>query len=344
MCYLGVSCLHHYLIVSTVYQFEKELLNLNGACDLQNVFTRQVNLIMITDITSSVLNLPGLPFPFPFFSACGSATEGMSEIVDFFLQPYMPTIPSSIQDTDDFIRRIRNITDLPSDVLLVTLDVVSLCNCIPHDFGLCSHKDFLLDRNLPDIVVNGIHNMTELVLKKNVFEFNSECFLQTSGTAIGTIMAPAYANIVMSIFEHRLLTGSWNKPFVWLRYIDDIFAIWIYGEDKFKDFMLYINSINSSFQLSCIYSKECVQFLDVSVSVDNSGSISTDLYVKPTDTHQYLMATSCHPNHNKGSVPYCQALRILRICSSKESAKLRSTELVDCLAKEVIINEGLINR
>ena len=273
------------------------------------------------------------PISISIFSACGSATEGMSEIVDFFLQPYMPTIPSSIQDTDDFIRRIRNITDLPSDVLLVTLDVVSLCNCIPHDFGLCSHKDFLLDRNLPDIVVNGIHNMTELVLKKNVFEFNSECFLQTSGTAIGTIMAPAYANIVMSIFEHRLLTGSWNKPFVWLRYIDDIFAIWIYGEDKFKDFMLYINSINSSFQLSSIYSKECVQFLDVSVSVDNSGSISTDLYVKPTDTHQYLMATSCHPNHNKGSVPYCQALRILRICSSKESAKLRSTELVDCLAK-----------
>ena len=50
--------------------------------------------------------------------------------------------------------------------------------------------------------------MTELVLEKNVFEFNSECFLQTSGTAIGTKMAPAYANIAMSIFERKLLTGS----------------------------------------------------------------------------------------------------------------------------------------
>ena len=45
------------------------------------------------------------------------------------------------------------------------------------------------------------------------------------------------------------------------------------------------------------------------------------------------MATSCHPNHTKRSIPYCQALRILRICSSKESAKLRCTELVDCLVK-----------
>ena len=98
-------------------------------------------------------------------------------------------------------------------------------------------------------------------------------------------------------------------------------------------FMLYINSIHSSFQFTCNYSEECVQFFDVSVSVDNSGNITTDLYVKPTDTQQYLMATSCHPNHTKRSIPYSQALRILRICSSKESAKIRYTELVDCLVR-----------
>ena len=107
----------------------------------------------------------------------------------------------------------------------------------------------------------------------------------------------------MSIFERRLLTGSFIKPFVWLRYIDDIFAIWSYGEDEFKDHMPYINSIHSTFQFTCNYSKECVQFLDVSVSVENSGNISTDLHVKPTDTHQYLLATSCHSNHTKRSMP-----------------------------------------
>ena len=86
----------------------------------------------------------------------------------------MPTTPSFINDTDDLIQGKRNITDLPSDVLLVTFDVVSLYPSIPHDFGLCALKDFLLDRSLTAIVVNGISNMTELVLKKNVFEFNSE--------------------------------------------------------------------------------------------------------------------------------------------------------------------------
>ena len=49
-------------------------------------------------------------------------------------------------------------------------------------------------------------------------------------------MAPVYANIVMSILERNFLTGSCNKALVWLRYIDDIFAIWTLGEDKLKDF------------------------------------------------------------------------------------------------------------
>lgn len=53
---------------------------------------------------------------------------------------------------------------------------------------------------------SGTLKISELVLKKNVFEFNY--FLQMSGTAIGTKMAPAYANIFMSVFERDLLSGT----------------------------------------------------------------------------------------------------------------------------------------
>ena len=69
--------------------------------------------------------------------------------------------------------------------------------------------------------------------------------------------------------------------------------------------------------------------MDVPFSVDNSGNITTDFHVKPTDTHHYLLTTSCHPNHTNRSITYCQALRILLICSEIETAKLRCAELVD---------------
>ena len=78
---------------------------------------------------------------------------------------------------------------------------------------------------------------------------------------------------------------------------------------------------------------DCVQFFDDSVSVDNSCNIPTELYVKSTHTHQYLPATIYHSSHTKRRIPYTQALRMLRISSNIETAKLRCTKHVNCLLK-----------
>ena len=219
---------------------------------------------------------------------------------------------------------------------------MSLHPSISHYFRLRALNNFLLDHDLPVNVVIGIHSMTELVHKQSMFEFSSEHFLQTSGTAIGTKMAPAYANTAMSILERNLLTGSCNKPLVWLRYIDDILAICTYGEDKLLGFLSHINSIHSCFRLTCNHYKECVQFFDVSVSVDRTGKRTTDLYAKPSDAHQYLLATSWNPSNTKPSIPNSQALRIVRICSNIETARSRCTELVDCFVKRGY-NKGKTN-
>ena len=40
----------------------------------------------------------------PIVSAVGSPTEGLSELVDHFIQPFVPNIPSCIRDTQDFFR------------------------------------------------------------------------------------------------------------------------------------------------------------------------------------------------------------------------------------------------
>jgi len=269
----------------------------------------------------------------PVISACGSATEGLSEIVDYFLQPFIPLIPSFIKDTDDFIRKIRTITSIPPGALLVTIDVVALYPSIPHVDGINALRTFLTENTLPAKVIDGVCEMADLVLKKNVFEFNSEFFLQLSGTAIGTKMAPAYANAFMHIFERGLLSTATLLPDKWFRYIDDIFLIWTHGEEKLYDFLRFINSIIPNIQFTCEFSSKRVNFLDVSVSLDTTGVLITDLYTKSTDTHQYLLASSCHPNHTKRSIAYSQALRILRICSNIDTARHRCQELTEFLVK-----------
>jgi hypothetical protein len=269
----------------------------------------------------------------PVISACGSPTEGLSEIVDYFLQPYIPSIPSYIKDTSDFLSKLRTLGSIPSGAFLVTVDVVALYPSIPHSDGLRALKEFLVKKHLPTSIIDGIHDMADIVLKGNVFEFNSEYFRQTSGTAIGTKMAPAYANVFMSVFEQEILDRAEDIPFIWYRFIDDIFMVWTHGEQKLQEFFTYINSINNNIQFTSDYSLHSVHFLDVLVSVGDSGTLVTDLYTKPTDTHQFLHAKSCHPNHIKRSIPYSQALRVLRICSDPQTARTRCDELTEYLVR-----------
>ena len=72
--------------------------------------------------------------------------------------------------------------------------------------------------------------------------------------------------------------------------------------------------------------KNIINFLDVTVSIAE-GVIETDLYVKSTDSHQYLLSSSCHPFYCKKGIPYSQALRLNRICSNNEFFDKRCNDL-----------------
>ena len=72
---------------------------------------------------------------------------------------------------------------------------------------------------------------------------------------MGTICAPAYANIFMAEFEQKyiyLLTK--DKSILFLRYID-IFMAWTKSEKQVKDFMSELNqkhpSIKSDYNFEC---------------------------------------------------------------------------------------------
>ena len=67
---------------------------------------------------------------------------------------------------------------------------------------------------------------------------------------MGTRMAPAFANLFMGEFERKALEGYVYKPFLWLRYIDDILMVWTHGNEKLKSFIAYLNSIHPTIKLA----------------------------------------------------------------------------------------------
>ena len=133
----------------------------------------------------------------------------------------------------------------PEGTILVTIDVVGLYPHIPHNEGLEAIRKILNMRTNQEIPTDDIVDLEELVLKNNNFEFGGKYFLQKRRPAMGTRMPPAYANLFMPDLESQRLDLAPVKPYLWLRYIDDIFMIWTAGEEQLQEFLQWINQLPS---------------------------------------------------------------------------------------------------
>jgi hypothetical protein len=121
----------------------------------------------------------------------------------------------------------------------------------------------------------------------------------------------------MSYLETRFLATQKYKPLEWWRFIDDIFMIWAHPRQELYSFLEAINSFHKSIKFTYEVDTETAHFLDVTITKDSNGYLNTTVYTKPTDAHLYLHYSSYHPDHQKNSIPYSQAVRIRRICSDQ---------------------------
>ena len=144
------------------------------------------------------------------------------------------------------------------------------------------------------------------------------------------------AYLFLAKFETDTLSRAPYEPHTWWRYIDDIFMIWTHSVDDLHAFTSYLNSIHPIIKFTSNYSFTSIPFLDVNVFVDN-GNITTGLYTKATDKHQYSLHSSCHPQHTKRAIPFSLALRLRRIYSSDETFKQRSIKRTQILPQQTRI-------
>lgn len=173
--------------------------------------------------------------------------------------------------------------------------------------------------------------LLEKVLQLNNFKFNDPNFIQVKGTAMSTSAAPNFVNVYKGRLEDKYVYRTeWSHYIIDLvRFIDDIFLIWKADEDSLTTFIEYLNGVVPSIKFTHEISYNSVNFLDTKITKDTAGNISTDVYQKPTDTQPYLHWTSAHPPHLKYSIPYSQALKLRRICSSTRVLEQRILEYTD---------------
>ena len=84
---------------------------------------------------------------------------------------------------------------------------------------------------------------------------------------------------------------------------------WVHGEEDLLSFKEWINTIHPSLKFTFEYSVDGIEFLDLFIYTKD-GEIQTKLYSKVSDTHSYLIQSSCHKQHIVKNIPFNIARRV----------------------------------
>ena len=271
----------------------------------------------------------------PIVSGCGGPTENISQLVDLQLKPHIPEIKSYIKDSGHLISLLEN-TPIPKNCTLITIDVKSLYLNIPHKDGINAVLNRLYhtqeQADQMTIPPGTMADLLGIVLEQNYFQFADKMYHQVQGTAMGTKMAPSYANIFMAELEERLLDNYPIKPLLWKRYIDDILCIWPEQPSKIDHFIKYLNQSHPTIKFTYEYSTQSINFLDLTIYKGTRHMTSLILDFKPffktTNKFQYLEYNSAHPKSIFSSLVKGELTRLLRACSDQEAYERVTNKLL----------------
>ena len=135
----------------------------------------------------------------------------------------------------------------------------------------------------------------------------TEYFSKEKETAMRTKMASLYATLVLGYLENTTYEDSTTKfgeeigRYVkekWLRYLDDWYMNWKFGEESLKQFRALLNHLNPNTKFTIEHSTKQLAFLDILVQRDND-ILTTDINYTAADTRKHLDFTSNHPRHIK---------------------------------------------
>ncbi|XP_014774976.1 uncharacterized protein LOC106872478 [Octopus bimaculoides] len=144
-------------------------------------------------------------------------THRLNNFLDALLKPFLKNVKSYIRDDLDMLNHLPE--TINKSTLLVSVDVLNLYSNIPHNLGieviqfwLENYANELPHRIKKEFVIEGLKFSPE----NNYFVFKDNFYQHKSGTAMGTRMAPSFANLVMGYLEislYRKILEKYSSPF-----------------------------------------------------------------------------------------------------------------------------------
>jgi hypothetical protein len=257
----------------------------------------------------------------PIVASTQWITTPAAKWVDEKLQPIVRKQWSYIENSTAVINDLESLVlDRTLPIYLVTADVESLYTNIPTDKGMAAVKTALDNYDeYSEPMKRAILALCEFVLNFNYMQFEGKYYHQLQGTAMGSNLAPPYANIY--VFEATEKALAKRKSILyWKRHIDDVFMITTMPPKTQLLALFKMMGSVSKLNFTPDIQSEAVDFLDLHIYKGDrfrtSGILDLTVHQKVMNTYLYLPFQSYHPTFMKKSFVKGELIRYVRLCSN----------------------------
>ena len=218
----------------------------------------------------------------------------------------------------------RDFTSKGKKLYLMTADVVSLYPNIDTDKGIEAIDAELKHAGVIFQERKLIKEFLKITLKSNYVEALGGIYRQINGTAMGTPVAPPYANLYLYHLEKNIV-DKWKKKqclLYYKRYIDDICIIFHGRSIEMSKFQHELGNMDEKIKLTWSSSFHSIDFLDLTIfrhpRFKETKKFDTKVFQKTLNRYLYLPAHSYHTKSMKRGFIKGEAIRYARCCSMEK--------------------------
>ena len=251
----------------------------------------------------------------PVCSMVGTPEYDLAKFLDNIIKPYMPN-RYMLFSTKHFIEKINDFNILPRDKM-VSFDVVSLFTNVPLIETINLIANYIYSRNDPPHFSKTVFKNMMKIVTQGYFLHKDILYQQIDGVIMGSPLGPTLANFFLAELENKLLKlKNRDNPSLYLRYVDDVFAIFREGID-YKPFLNKLNEHHPSIKFTVEETTNTLPFLDVEIKL-NENTFDSWVWKKKTHTGLLLNFAAIAPKKWKTGLVFCMLNRAWDICSSPE--------------------------
>ena len=94
-----------------------------------------------------------------------AVAENISEFLDSYLKQLIPFQSQMLEDSRDFLERLKEIGNIPENAILVSFDVVGIYPHLLHVEGIEPMRYYLLNRMIQDVSTESLCHLAIIILE-----------------------------------------------------------------------------------------------------------------------------------------------------------------------------------